>query len=474
MDVHELLAAAISAPMDEQAEGSMAAVSGVLAVCEVRADPDTRTLSMALRDGHAILRVNEDFVSSYVEDQADALFVVAHETQHVICEHASFPRIPGVPAPVVNLALDLQVNGAILRNLLEPTPGILGRLYRHDRFPDLLLRPPTDIIDIMAEGDSDARTLADSTLRQLAASVRTDPLHRARVEVLLREHFSKLAGVQNPEAMVRAYLDGWCEAQEPWSWLLRFLRLMGRAVHQEGWGRVLVLGDHDRRERAKTNSWSRAWGWSRKKENLSLDVEPPPAVVMARFREAAQRALAPWLAGDCLVDTTLESSVIPATGRREQVLLAAGITPVMYTHRSTSLLPPEQRVHLYLDVSGSMVRERNWYGSLARVLGEQLAEPVWVWSTEVRQASLADVVRGEMPSDGGTSIEPVVEHAIEKGFRRVLVLTDGVFGFEPELLARKVKEAGLEMVFLVLRERASRMDCGGLEGIARVVMEVGG
>ena len=124
------------------------------------------------------------------------------------------------------------------------------------------------------------------------------------------------------------------------------------------------------------------------------------------------------------------------------------------------------------DVSGSMVRERNWYGSLARVLSEQLAEPVWVWSTEVRQASLADVVRGEMPSDGGTSIEPVVEHAIEKGFRRVLVLTDGVFGFEPELLTRRVKEAGLEMVFLVLRERASRMDCGELKRIAQVVMEV--
>ncbi|MFH1464320.1 MAG: hypothetical protein ABIO70_08025 [Pseudomonadota bacterium] len=123
--------------------------------------------------------------------------------------------------------------------------------------------------------------------------------------------------------------------------------------------------------------------------------------------------------------------------------------------------------------SGSFSRSiRYWYGSLATLLGEQLAQPVWVWSTEVREASLAEVVRGEMPSDGGTRIEPVVEHAIERGSRRMLVLTDGVFGFTPDLLAGRVKEAGLEMVFLVLRAHEDWMDHSGLQAFAREVVEV--
>lgn len=475
MDVHQLLEAALSALVDEEAQGSMSVVMDVLARCVVRPDSDTATLSITLGERRCILRVNEAFASQQVRDPNDALFVIAHECQHVICEHGSIPRIPAVPNPVINIALDIQVNGAILRGLLEPTPDILGRLYRHDRFPELLLRPPTDVIDLLAASDPEARVFQGRTLRQLAEDIERCPLTRARVEAILRDHLAGLAQVDRPEAFARAYLDGWCQAQEARSWLLRFIRLMGRDLHIAGWGRVPVLGDHSRRERAKSNRWSRAWGWSRSKhkDDLELSPDPAPAKLMERFRAAAQRALQPWLEDLEPPPPVQDRSIIPAPGRREQVLRAAGITPIVYEHHHTPPSEPDQRVHLYLDVSGSMTRERNWYGSLVRVLGERLAEPVWVWSTEAREASRADVISGKVSTDGGTRIEPVMEHAIAKGFERVLVLSDGEFGLEADLLGKRVEEAGLEVVFLLLRGKWSRVKRGRLEGFAVEVMEVG-
>ncbi len=474
MDIHQLLEAALSTPVDEDAQGSLSVVMDVLARCVVRPDPNTPTLSITLGERRCVLRVNEDFIAHQVQDGTDALFLGAHEAQHVICEHGSIPRIPAVPDAVINVALDLQANGAILRGLLEPSPGILGRLYHHDHFPELLLRPPTDIIDMLVERDPEARAFAGYTLRRLAGEINESVLSRARVEAILRAHFAGLSGVDRPEAMVRAYLDGWCQAQEARSWLLRFIRLLGRDLHLPGWRLVPVLGDHSRRDRAKTNQWSRAWGWSRSKhqDDLELDPEPAPAGLMERFRLAAQRALQPWLEDSTPPSPVRERSIIPALGRREQVLRAAGITPVVYEHRSTPPIEPRQMVHLYLDVSGSMARERNWYGNLVRVLGEHLAEPVWVWSTEVREATRADVLNGKMPTDGGTCIEPVIEHAIAKGFMRVLVLTDGEFGFEAELLRERVKEAGLEVVFLLLRGQKRKAARERLAGIAVEVVEV--
>lgn len=475
MDVHQLLGSALNVLVDEEALGSLSVVMDVLARCELRSDPDTATLSITLGDRRCVLRVNEDFVTRQVLDPIDALFVTAHECQHVLCDHGSIPRIPGVPDTVINLGLDIQVNGTILRGLIEPTPSILGRLYRHDRFPELLLRPPTDILDQLAAEDPEAKVFAGRTLRQLAAKIDQCTLTRARLEAILQAHFSRLPNVDRPEAFARAYLDGWCRAQEARSWLLRFIRLLGRDQHHVGWTLVPVLGNHSRHDRAKSNRWSRAWGWSRSRhqDDLDPDPEPAPAMLMDRFRTAAQRALQPWLEDNEPPPPVHNRSIIPAPGRREQILRAAGIIPIVYEHRHDPPIEPQLMVHLYLDVSSSISRERNWYGSLVRVLGERLADPVWVWSTQVRQASRTDVMSGRMPTDGGTRIEPVIEHAITKGFERVLVLSDGEFGLDTELLLERVKEAGLEVVFLLLRGPGSRVKRSRLEGFSVEVFEVG-
>ncbi len=93
---------------------------------------------------------------------------------------------------------------------------------------------------------------------------------------------------------------------------------------------------------------------------------------------------------------------------------------------------PDDRIHLYLDVSGSM----NWalpllYGAL-RPLEQLLYEKVHLFSTEVHDISLPALRRGTVRSTGGTSIASVTAHMVAKRVRRALVLTDGRVGRVPE------------------------------------------
>jgi hypothetical protein len=97
---------------------------------------------------------------------------------------------------------------------------------------------------------------------------------------------------------------------------------------------------------------------------------------------------------------------------------------------------------------------------------------VWTWSTQVEEASRADILEGRMRTYGGTCIEPVIDHAIEKGLQRVLVLSDGEFGLESDLLAEKVKTAGPELVFVLLRSGKRRSVREQLGSIAVEVVEL--
>ena len=59
-----------------------------------------------------------------------------------------------------------------------------------------------------------------------------------------------------------------------------------------------------------------------------------------------------------------------------------------------------------------------------------------------------DLETGRYRTAYGTDVAPVISHARERGFKRILVLTDGEF-FVGSSLAALVEEAGLEITFVV-------------------------
>jgi predicted metal-dependent peptidase len=111
-------------------------------------------------------------------------------------------------------------------------------------------------------------------------------------------------------------------------------------------------------------------------------------------------------------------------------------------------LVPDGSAAVYLDVSGSM---GEWIGRLHAALvplRRLLAPELFLFSTEVHALSHAALRRGELPTTGGTDLDPVLRHlAAWPGTppRRVLVLTDGCVGTPTARLRKQVAARGIAL-----------------------------
>jgi hypothetical protein len=78
-----------------------------------------------------------------------------------------------------------------------------------------------------------------------------------------------------------------------------------------------------------------------------------------------------------------------------------------------------------------------------------LAEPAWAWSAgEPAALTREQIRRGEFETRYGTDFEPLLEHALRRRFRRILVMTDGEFSVGPALVDR-ARRSSLEITFLL-------------------------
>jgi hypothetical protein len=138
------------------------------------------------------------------------------------------------------------------------------------------------------------------------------------------------------------------------------------------------------------------------------------------------------------------------------------VIPVFYPAPLPALGEEESRVRLYIDVSGST--RRAWgevYGMVLHLRAE-LGEPFYLFSTEVREVSLREMAEGRVETTGGTDFDCVAAPAWWSGFRRLLVITDGM-GPLSDGLAQRLKRSGVE----VYRVRTLAWGSGGLDRVAR-------
>ena len=121
---------------------------------------------------------------------------------------------------------------------------------------------------------------------------------------------------------------------------------------------------------------------------------------------------------------------IPIFDRRSVVLQGLGVEPLLHrgfvsVRRRT---PVGERVHVYLDVSGSMDGVKGaLYGAILDC--KEFVDPtVHLFSTEVSDISLDEVRRGIVRSTGGTDIACVADHLAKYRIRRACIITDGWVG----------------------------------------------
>jgi hypothetical protein len=132
----------------------------------------------------------------------------------------------------------------------------------------------------------------------------------------------------------------------------------------------------------------------------------------------------------CVDDPAAILTPIPTCERRAVVLRALGAPPLLYG----SMLPlPRrrpvgERVHVYLDVSGSIGKLKgDLYGAVLDC--RDLVHPaVHLFSTAVVDVSLEDLRRGRCETTRGTAIDCVAEHVRLHRVRRAVLITDGYVG----------------------------------------------
>jgi hypothetical protein len=128
-----------------------------------------------------------------------------------------------------------------------------------------------------------------------------------------------------------------------------------------------------------------------------------------------------------------------AGDRRATVLEACGTAPLLFSGElPRRALRRGERVHVYLDVSGSMDAViAPLYAALNR-LTAWMTPKLHLFSTTVNDITQEELRRGRGATTDGTDISVVTAHMVKHGVRRALVVTDGWVGHVPTEHAREL------------------------------------
>lgn len=118
------------------------------------------------------------------------------------------------------------------------------------------------------------------------------------------------------------------------------------------------------------------------------------------------------------------SPVPISPSKRELIMLHAGVMPPHFRRPVETERIKRKGLALYLDVSGS-VNEH-----LPRILGilarlEDVLTGIFLFSTEVQEIPLKQLLGGKISTTYGTSFDCVAVSIVDRGFDRAVIVTDG-------------------------------------------------
>ena len=392
--------------------------------------------------GH--LSYNPDFVEQYVTCPEDLFSLLLHEMLHPLWAH--FIRTPG---RLENLAADAVINAAISSLFAGPSAG--GHLFRMVYRPqgiEGLLQP-----DSQLEGEKLERVYhrlyPDRSMAQ--GGSRSEGTHPLTTGELVRSLRILLA----EEEMVTIVLLGShpSETDEEEG-----------ALGERRSGEVLSRVAGDLAE-ALEQQGGRQAGHGSKLYDLVRRV----LASHLRLREDVLLRFATARRTDSLEEQHLVAqrrlSPLPLhLGRKDTVLLAAGIFPLHYRTLTWQERADYRGLALYLDVSGSVSAFLPQIVGVLRKL-EGKVRSVYQFNNEVVETGMDALLAGEVHTTYGTDFDCVAQSILEGRFDRAIVITDGYARLSPELkdelLQRQVR------LLTVLYGHGSR--CEPLEPLGQVV-----
>lgn len=411
----------------ESLPSDSASLRALLLIASIEEDRSVPTACVTFGTAPRLL-INPDFVDRHAQTPAKLQALVGHELLHVALGHT---RRYAQCTPMDNLVFDCMINATLCK--ADPTPertALFRDFYAEDVFPQCFLRPPDD----------------------------WHPRERVRLPVALKAaKFEGLAFVKD----VYRKLWGFHGAS---AWEIReAIRVgaKGLGIAPDMLVEVNLLGGHDQQQgelgagdlvrdfvQGLANEYSKKLGAMGVEPGVPLQemlaqsqVIPPKISARAKLRKLF--ACLAHGKGSAAIGRPSERSVgvvtpIPARDRRAIVQRSLGMVPMLYQAQVGKSLPlASERIHVYLDVSGSMDDViPALYGAILDC-ADWVDERIHLFSTQVEDISLATLRSGEVRSTGGTCIDCVASHIREHGIRRALVLTDGFVG-NPSLASREV------------------------------------
>ena len=363
------------------------------------------------------LLINPEFVAKHANTPEQLLMLVMHELHHVLLGHTTlFPTVTATD----NFVFDCVINALISRMLPQREHvRFLTNYYSDRKFPECMLRPPPG--------------WNGKTVTRLPRAIRDLPEKiRARVVEVYRGLYSE-AGVSYeeiyeilPKLLVKGALAG--------------VPLLGGHAKDGA-----NAGDLENRSpvifdvvRSIVEEWPQPpnpiRGRSFGEVLRDSDVCPRPvpgnrARLRGLLRKLGERRAFGRVRriGDAAVSLP---TPVPGLDRRSIVMRALGAQPLLYSAPSTlrRMSNAGERVHVYIDVSGSM------RGIIGAVYGAVHDCREWVhpvlhlFSDSVSDASSREIDKGIVRSTGGTDIACVAGHMAANRVRRACIITDGWVG----------------------------------------------
>jgi len=161
-----------------------------------------------------------------------------------------------------------------------------------------------------------------------------------------------------------------------------------------------------------------------------------------------------------------QSSPIPISpGKRDLVLLAAGIYPVYFHNRTTRLTSQRRGLAVYLDVSGSVNQHLPRIVGILRNLRSDIST-VYLFSNNVVEMPFADLVdKGKVETTYGTDFDCIAASILEKGFEKAVVMTDGYASMNQDN-QDKLRKAGVRILTVLF---GGKTDCDDFEPFGPVM-----
>ena len=363
------------------------------------------------------LLINPNFVSQHAGTPERLLMLVMHELHHVLLGHTTlFKTVTNTD----NFVFDCVINAMISRMFpQEEHLSFLTDFYSDKAFPECLLRPPT--------------RWNGSTVKALPRAIRDLPEKlKDEVAEVYRSLYSE-TGVTYQEVhdILPRLLDDNATAPAP------------------------LLGGHGQDDATKGNLENRSPVLFDIVRNIVEEWPQPPEPIRGRSladiieQETVSARPSPsnrQILRKILTKIADQSGIgrirrfgdsdmvmptpIPLLDRRSTVMRALGGEPLFYSGSSTHrrLTPTADRVHVYVDVSGSMNGIKDViYGALIDCK-EWLYPAIHLFSTSITDVSHEDIRKGIVKSTFGTDVVCIAEHMKANKVRRACIITDGWVG----------------------------------------------